>query len=101
MPIEKQEIELHVVIQFGGSSGEQYLHAFDNRKAAMKFIRSADAASYSCLGPFPLLLPGILRLSQAAEEVIGWIEAKGMADTGPAFNLARALTSFRQEFRIA
>ena len=93
-----QDIELQVVIQFGGTSKEQYLHSFLNKSAARKFIRSADKASYRCLGPFPLLLPGIVRLSKAAEEVIKWIESKKLEDTGPAFNLARALAEVRKEY---
>jgi hypothetical protein len=100
MPTTFQEIELQVVIQFGGTSKEQYLHTFSNETAAKKFIRSAERASYRCLGPFPLLLPGLARLSKAAADVIEWIEFKQLKDTGPAFNLTRALAVVREEFPL-
>ena len=98
MPTASQDIELQVVIQFGGTSKEQYLHTFSNETAAKKFIRSADKASYRCLGPFSLPLPGIAGLSKAAADVIEWIESKQLKDTGPAFNLTSALAVVRKEF---
>ena len=100
MPNTIEEVELYVVIQFGGTSKEQYLHSFLTETAAKRFIRSADRASYDCLGPFPLLLPGIRRLSDAAEEMVKWIDASELKDTGPTFNLERALAVVREEFPL-
>lgn len=58
-----QEIELHVVIQVGGSSKEYWLHSFLNEAAAEKYIRKAAKASYRCIGPFPMLLPFVSLLA--------------------------------------
>ena len=100
MPTTIQEIELQVVIQFGGTSKEQYLHSFLNEAAARRFIRSADKASYRCLGPFPLLLPGIRELADVASDTIEWLQSNGFRDTPLANNLNSALAQVEREYPL-
>ena len=100
MPDTIQEIELQVVIQFGGTSKEQYLHSFLNEAAARRFIRSADKASYRCLGPFPLLLPGIRELADVASDTIAWLQSNGFRDTPLANNLNTALAQVEREYPL-
>ena len=100
MPNTTQEIELQVVIQFGGSSGEQWLHSFLNEPAAMRYIRSAAKASYRCLGPFPMCLPGIRELADVAGDTVGWLESNGFRDTPLVNNLNTALAQVEREYPL-
>ena len=100
MPDTIQEIELQVVIQFGGTSKEQYLHSFLNEAAARRFIRNADKASYRCLGPFPLLLSGIRELADVASDTIAWLQSNGFRDTPLANNLNSALAQVEREYPL-
>ena len=100
MPNTIQEIELQVVIQFGGTSKEQYLHSFLNEAAARRFIRSAAKASYRCLGPFPLLLPGIRELADVAKDTIEWLQSNGFRDTPLANNLNATLAQVEREYPL-
>ena len=100
MPNKIQEIELQVVIQFGGTSKEQWLHSFLTEAAAKRFIRSAAKASYRCLGPFPLLLSGIRELADVAKDTIEWFESNGFRDTPLANNLNSALAQVEREYPL-
>jgi hypothetical protein len=64
MPNTTQILELFVVIQCGGSSGEKYLHSFPTQATAKAFIRRSLKASYDCFGPFPLVLPEAVHFSK-------------------------------------
>jgi hypothetical protein len=97
MPETIQEIELQVVIQFGGTGKEQYLHSFLNEAAARKFIRSA---ADRCLGPFPLLLPGVRELADAAKETIEWLQSNGFRDAPLTNNLNTALAQVEHEYPL-
>lgn len=96
---ETHELELHVVIQFGGSSGEQYLHSFLNEAAAQRFIKSAAKAAYRCLGPFPLVLDGVLDLAGAAKNVTKWANREGVKCEDLS-RLARSLARVKKEFQL-
>ena len=100
MPNTIQEVELQVVIQFGGTSKEQYLHSFLNEAAAKRFIRSADKASYRCLGPFPLLLSGIREFAGVAKDTIEWLQSNGFRDTPLVNNLNTALAQVEREYPL-
>jgi|GEM_PF-5088031 len=100
MPNTIQEIALQVVIQFGGSSNEHYLHSFLNETAARRYIRSAAKASYSCIGPFPLLLPGIFELADVAKTTVEWLNLNGFRDTPLTNNLNSALAQFEREYPL-
>jgi len=101
MPDTIEDVELQIVIQFGGTSKEQYLHSFLNEAAAKRFIRSADKASYRCLGPFPLLLLGIRQLTDAVEKTVEWLDSNGFRNTPLANNLNSALTDVEREFLLS
>jgi hypothetical protein len=92
-----QEIELQVVIPFGGTSKEHYLHSFLNEATAKKFIRSAAKASCRCLGPFSLPLPGILELADVAKNTIEWLDSNDFRDTPLANNLNSAFAHVERE----
>ena len=98
MPNTIQDIEIQVVIQFGGTKNEQYLHSFLSEAAAERFIRSADEASYRCLGPFSLLLPAIPQLMDAAKKTVDWLNSNGFRDTQLANNLNSALAEVEREY---
>lgn len=100
MPNTIQEIELHVVIQVGGSSKEYWLHSFLTEAAAKKYIRSAAKASYRCIGPFPMLLPGIRELADVANDTIEWLQSNGFRDTPLANNLNSALAQVEREYPL-
>jgi hypothetical protein len=100
MPNTIQEIELQVVIQFGGTSKEHHLHSFLNEATARKFIRSAAKASYRCLGPFSLPLPGLLELADVAKNTIEWLDSNGFRDTPLANNLNSALAHVEREYPL-
>ena len=101
MPNTIQDVEIQVVIQFGGTKGEQYLHSFLTEAAAEKFIRSADEASYRCLGPFPLLLPGIPQLTDAAKKTVDWLNSNGFRDAPLTNNLNSALAQVEREYPMS
>jgi hypothetical protein len=98
MPNSIHKIELHIVIQVGGTHREHYLHSFNTEAAARKFIRGANQASYHCLGPFSLLLAGVRDVLEAAHDVTKWIASERLEDTGPVSSLAHALAIAREEF---
>ncbi len=100
MPDTIQEIELHVVIQVGGSSKEYWLHTFLTESAAKKYIRSVAKASYRCIGPFPMLLPGIRELADVAKDTIEWLQTNGFRDTPLANNLNTALAQVEREYPL-
>ena len=101
MPESTPEIELHIVVQFGGSSGEQYLHTFTTESLALKYMRSAGESSYRCLGPFQIALPGIPRLTDAAKKTVEWLNANGFRDTPLANNLNSALAQVEREYPMS
>lgn len=43
-----------VVVQQGRSSSEHYIHTFDRKRSAEKYI-AETALTYECLGPFEIL----------------------------------------------
>jgi hypothetical protein len=100
MPNTFQEIELQIVIQCGGSSDEHYLQSFLNEEAARRYIRSAAKASYRCVGPFPLPLPGIFELAAVAKNTVGWLNSNGFRDTPLASNLNSALAQVQREYPL-
>jgi hypothetical protein len=98
MKTQTHDLEIQVVIQFGGTKGEQYLHSFDDEVAAKKFIRSASRAAYRCLGPFPIALPGVGNLVNAAKKVANWAR-RGRLKSQHIRELARSLATLKKEFR--
>ena len=100
MPNMIREAELHMVVQFGGSSKEQYLHTFSSEAAARNYIRKADRASYRCLGPFATALPGVRQLADAAERVVAWLEADGLHQVEAVREMTKALVTMRQELPL-
>jgi hypothetical protein len=99
MKNETHDLEIQVVIQFGGTKGEQYLHSFDDEVAAKKFMRSAGRAAYRCLGPFPIALPGVGDLANAAKKVASWAKRERL-ESKHVQELARSLATLRKEFRL-
>lgn len=100
MPTMIQDAKLQIVIQFGGTSDEYYLHAFANESAANKYIRKANRASYRCLGPLPLALYGVRQLAAAAQDVLTLLEEKGLATLAPAERLTAALAEIERELEL-
>jgi len=100
MPNMIHVAELHVVVQFGGSSKEQYLHTFSNEEAAHNYIRKADRASYRCLGPFAIILSGVRQLADATERVIARLEAEGLHEVEAVMEMTTALVALRLELSL-
>ena len=99
MKKETHHLELQVVIQFGGSTGEEYLHSFLNEAVAKRFIKSAARAAYRCLGPFPLVLTGVRDLAGAANNVTKWAKRNGV-ESEDVSRLTRSLAKVRKEFQL-
>ena len=93
------ELELQVVIQFGSSPMEQYIHSFLNEAAAKRFIKSADRAAYRCLGPFPIILYGVRDLSQAAKNLAKWANCEGVKSKEVS-RLAHSLAIVRKKYQL-
>lgn len=91
-------IELQLVIQIGGTSSENYLHSFCDKAAANGFIQSAERASYRCLGPFPLILPGVSELADASNKTVDWLNLNGFRDTPLANDLNSALALVERSY---
>jgi len=100
MPNTIKDAELHVVVQFGGSSKEQYLHSFTNEEAANDYIRNAADASYRCIGPFTVRVPGVRQLAEASKEILARLDSEGLYATLPAKELATALAELEREFPL-
>lgn len=92
-----QVIELQVVIQFGGTSNEQYLHSFRSEREARKYIRSAEKGGYRCIGPFTLQLPAISELAEAARKTVEWHELNGLRNVPLTNELNSALARVDRE----
>lgn len=100
MKEESQDVALQIVIQFGGSTGEYYLHSFPNSKFANDYMRKADKASYRCIGPFGLAIPGVRNLSCAAEGVLEWLRRLGLEHEMPAKTLANAIGQLGHDLHL-
>lgn len=90
---------MQVVIQFGGTDGEKYLHSFNDVTVARKYTRSADRAAYRCLGPFTLPLPGVGDLADAAEKVARWAKRAHLANHEMQ-ELSKSLKTLKRGFNI-
>ena len=99
MKSETQELEIHVVIQFGGTRDEQYLHSFCSEAAAKKFMRSAGRAAYRCLGPFSVPLPEVSDLACAAKTVVSGAKRKFL-ERQHIQRLARSLAALKKGFQL-
>lgn len=99
MKSKTREFEIQVVIQFGGTKGEQYLHSFCDEAAAIKFIRSASRAAYRCFGPFPVELPEVRDLAQAAVTVVRTAK-RDRLEIRDIKELARSLAAVKKEFQL-
>lgn len=83
-----------VVIQQGGTDGEHYSHEFDDRKGAMRFMRSAEHASYLCFGPFAVVPTGHQEVIAEALKVMMWLEKRGLQTSREVKGLKRALERY-------
>ncbi len=83
---------------------EKYLQPMKESAAIVvmpkKYIRSAAKASYRCIGPFPMLLPGIRELADVAKDTIEWLQSNGFRDTPLANNLNSALAQVEREYPL-
>ncbi|MBL9178650.1 MAG: hypothetical protein JNM65_11350 [Verrucomicrobiaceae bacterium] len=61
---------LFAVLQFGGSSTEQYMHCYKSLKHAQHFIDSAEEAGYECIGPICVELPEVAELISSARSTL-------------------------------
>ncbi len=95
------EPKIFAVIQFGGSSREQYLHSFSKRSDANSYIRKAERASYPCLGPFSILLSAEGNLARISAETIKWLESLGFGGDQHTLDLERALTEVKDDLNLS
>ena len=97
MQSEIQNLTMQIVIQFGGTSREQYLHSFGDKIAAKKFIKSASRSGYRCLGPFSVALPEVTKMVDAAKAVVN--SAKRTRFKNQCVQeLARSVTAIKKGF---
>jgi hypothetical protein len=92
-----QDAKLFAVIQFGGSTGELYLHTFSKRTLAESYIKSAARASYECSEVFDVPLPAEGILTQVAEKTVKWLKNKGYGDDEHTLNLERAVLEVKKD----
>jgi hypothetical protein len=95
-----QEIELYVVIRVGGASKEYWLHSFLTEAAAKKYISRAAQASYRCIGPFPITLPGIRELADVVTDTVEWLQSNGFRDTPLVNKLNTALARVERQYPL-
>lgn len=99
MKIELRDPQILIVIQFGSTREEQYLHSFYNEGEAKRFVRRARRASYRCIGPFGVALPELGDLACAAKAVVCSAKRK-RGRSQHVRRLARSLAAVRKEFRL-
>ena len=98
MKIVRRDPEIQIVIQFGSTREEQYLHSFYDEGEAKRFIRRAGRASYSCIGPFGVALPELGDLACAAKDVVCSAKRERRRSQHVR-RLARSLAVLKKQFR--
>lgn len=101
MPKNNHEPEIFAVIQFGGTSREQYLHSFSKQRDATSYIRKAERASYQCLGPFSILLSAEGNLARTSAETIEWLQSQGFGGDQHTLDLERALAEVEDDLNLS
>jgi hypothetical protein len=92
-----QDAKIFAVVQFGGSTGELYLHSFSKRRLAESFIKSAARASYECSEVFEIPLPAEGNLTQIAAKTVKWLKKKGYGEDEQTKNLERAMLEVKKD----
>jgi hypothetical protein len=90
---------LYIVLQKGGSRAEQYFHSFSREGSAMDFVKSAEEASYTCVGPERIELAEFTDLISASQKVLTQLTQHNYCDVGAVNDLQNALAEVSARFR--
>lgn len=81
---------IYAVVQFGGSSGEHYVHSFVEKHDADAYVRETERSSYHCIGPFEIQLPAESNLASVAAKTVQWLNSIGFRDDPHTLELKHA-----------
>ncbi len=95
-----QEAKIYGVVQFGGSSGEYYLHTFSKKGLAKAYIKSAERASYECSEPLEVFLPAEGELTRVAARTVKWLKKGGYGNDEHTLDLERAVLEVKKDLSL-